>query len=254
MHLSSDPPPRSPDANAAGLIGSAEPAGPSEDFGPESGSGMSASASGRTLTSEALAEGFEGCARLLWCVAAGVLNDRSGIEDVLQEAVVVALTKRASFVPGTRLDQWLARIVKLTAFNHARRFQKSSAMVDVHAIEVVEHAAEPRGGGRPGPRGTLEPDQNAFDDHVSAALHELDDTARVCLLMRTTCDLPYRRIALALDIPEGTAMSHVSRARKTLRSRLIEAGWSKDGRHPGVGGGRTNRADQQGRKERDQDV
>ena len=59
-----------------------------------------------------------------------------------------------------------------------------------------------------------------FDDRVLAALNMLDQTARMCLLFRTLHDMPYRRIAQILDIPEGTAMSHVHRARKTMRGQL----------------------------------
>ena len=55
---------------------------------------------------------------------------------------------------------------------------------------------------------------------VMDALRTLDETARACLLMRVVLDLPYRNIALALNIPEGTAASHVHRARATMRSNL----------------------------------
>ena len=48
----------------------------------------------------------------------------------------------------------------------------------------------------------------------------MEETARACLLLRTLQDMPYREIALALDIAEGTAMSHVHRARMAMRERL----------------------------------
>ncbi|MBT8484154.1 MAG: RNA polymerase sigma factor, partial [Phycisphaerae bacterium] len=74
-------------------------------------------------------------------------------------------------------------------------------------------------------RGTLPPDQRSFDDDVLHALDGLEETARACLLLRTVVDLPYKEIARALDVPEGTAMSHVHRARRVLREKLDE-------RHP----------------------
>ena len=40
--------------------------------------------------------------------------------------------------------------------------------------------------------------------------------------MRTLMDMPYHDISLALNIPEGTAMSHVHRARMNLRSKLAD--------------------------------
>jgi RNA polymerase sigma factor (sigma-70 family) len=59
-----------------------------------------------------------------------------------------------------------------------------------------------------------------FDDRVSAALGSLPEIARQCLLMRTLFGAPYSEIAARFEIPEGTAMSHVHRARRSMRTRL----------------------------------
>jgi RNA polymerase sigma-70 factor (ECF subfamily) len=54
------------------------------------------------------------------------------------------------------------------------------------------------------------------------ALHSLGETARCCLLLRTIEQMPYAQIAQLLEIPEGTAMSHVHRSRMTLRGQLAD--------------------------------
>ena len=51
-------------------------------------------------------------------------------------------------------------------------------------------------------------------------LNGLHETQRTCLLLRTVLDLPYREIGKMLDIPNGTAMSHVHRARQQLVDQL----------------------------------
>ena len=56
---------------------------------------------------------------------------------------------------------------------------------------------------------------------VLQALRQLPDVARTCLLLRVVREMTYAEIAAALDIPAGTAMSHVHRTRKKLR-RLLE--------------------------------
>ncbi len=56
---------------------------------------------------------------------------------------------------------------------------------------------------------------------LSQALGMLDETARACLLMRTVMGMSYQEIAAALDVPEGTAMSHVHRSRQSLRTTLM---------------------------------
>ena len=62
--------------------------------------------------------------------------------------------------------------------------------------------------------------KSEFDDRVLAALGKLGDTERACMLLRSLLDMPYREISRVLDVPEGTAMSHVHRARRALREEL----------------------------------
>jgi len=68
--------------------------------------------------------------------------------------------------------------------------------------------------------GRLPDGQQEFDDEIVQALGELSATARACMLLRTVENLTYRDIARILDIPEGTAMSHVHRTRTLLRRKL----------------------------------
>jgi RNA polymerase sigma-70 factor (ECF subfamily) len=188
------------------------------------------------LTPEAFADAFTACSRLLWCIAAGVLGSRDAVDDVLQEGAIVALQKLDQFDPATSFTAWMGRIVRFVALNHARRLRRQGAgAVDAEVLDLIasdrsradaSSAATPAAGlaadSPADARGALRPDQASFDDALTAALGTLEGTARSCLLLRTLMDLPYREIALALDIPEGTAMSHVHRSRQALRRRLQE--------------------------------
>jgi RNA polymerase sigma-70 factor, ECF subfamily len=131
------------------------------------------------------------------------------------------LSKLSQFDPETNFTAWMGRIVRFIALNHARRkLRTSSASVDPHTLDAVvtkpNQLSEPVLNGR----GELFPGQENFDDRVLSALGALDETARACLLLRTLMEMPYKDISLALDIAEGTAMSHVHRARAALRQRL----------------------------------
>jgi RNA polymerase sigma-70 factor (ECF subfamily) len=175
------------------------------------------------LTPAEFAARFEGARQTLWYIAAAVLSDRTGADDVLQEAAVIALGKLSQFDAQTNFTAWMGRIVRFVALNHARRRIKSTAAVavDPHALESVAVGREHSNSHLVlNGRGELMDGRENFDDHVLAALKTLDDTARACLLLRTLMDMPYRDISQALDIAEGTAMSHVHRARAALRERL----------------------------------
>lgn len=179
-------------------------------------------ASGTPLTPAAFAAQFQGSWRVLWCIAAAVVGDRAQADDVLQEAAMIALGKLPQFDPSTNFAAWMGQIVRFVALNQARkRIRMPASSVDPHSIEVTApsmsltaHASPLTG------QGQLREIDDSFDDRLLSALRGLEDIARACLLMRTLMDMPYRDIALSLNIPEGTAMSHVHRARISLRQRL----------------------------------
>ncbi len=162
---------------------------------------------------------FRESERTLWCIAAAVLGSRERADDTLQDAAVIALSKLDQFDPDTSFTAWMGQIVRFTALNHRRRAntRSTAAAIDTDQANPHEraHEASPVDA-----RGSLEPDQGSFDDRVVAALNELGETARFCLLLRVVRGLSYKEIARALDLPEGTAMSHVHRARAAMRSTL----------------------------------
>ncbi|MCC7290659.1 MAG: RNA polymerase sigma factor [Phycisphaerales bacterium] len=167
---------------------------------------------------------FEESYRTLWLVGAGVLGTRQGVDDVLQEAAVVALGKADQFQTGTSFKAWMSQIVRFVAMNHGRRRRRDGAG---SSSEALDQAAAPDAAAVPAAevitrRGSLMPDQSAFDDEVTRALAELGETARACLLLRTVEGLEYAEISRVLGIPEGTAMSHVHRSRHAMRRRLTE--------------------------------
>ena len=173
------------------------------------------------LSPQEFAQRFQRESRLLWCVAAGIVGRPAGAEDVLQEACVIALEHLADFERGTNFNAWMSRIVRNVALNQMRKTQNRRRReeggdrpleeLSDTAIRREEPVAQD---------GVLLPDQDSFDDRVVAALRNVSDIARSCLLMRVVGELDYAEIAAALDIPRGTAMSHVFRARAVLRTQL----------------------------------
>jgi len=174
------------------------------------------------LTPQGFAELFRASARVLWCIAVGVMNDRSRADDVLQEAAIVALGKLEQFDASTSFQAWAGQIVRYVALNEGRKAQRERGFKKELAETAIPLEAAPS---TPAHRGAGLPGGESFDDEVNTALGELDDIARSCLLMKTTLDMAYADIARILAIPEGTAMSHVHRARKAMRARLIERGY-----------------------------
>lgn len=174
------------------------------------------------LTREEFSSRFQAAAPGLWCIAVAVLGERRDAEDVLQDAAAIGLGKLETFDPSTSFAAWMGEIVRNVARNHARKQdRRRTTPADPAAIDAARPAADPA----PLPvlhhDGRLRDDQAELDDRVIRALATLDETPRICLLLRTLESMPYRDISQLLGIPEGTAMSHVHRSRRALRESLL---------------------------------
>lgn len=168
----------------------------------------------------------------LWLVAVGVVRDRHLAEDVVQDASVLALNKLAGYRRGTHFAAWMSQIVRNLARNAARKHRRERPHPGADAGLDDRSVAPARGGSPVDANGRLRDDQAEFDDAVVAALGELSEAARSCLLLRTIEGLSYEDISDLLDMPAGTAMSHVHRGRARMRQLMQAKHGGKEGVKP----------------------
>lgn len=184
---------------------------------------VQAGSTSRPLGEQEFGVRFEAERRRLWTIAAAILGSPHDADDVVQEASVVAMGKLDQFRPGTSFVAWMGQIVRYVALNQLRKRQRDRSVgIDPDGLDRPG-----RGGGRD--EGSPEPE---FKGAVLEAVGGLEETARTCLLLRIVCEMSYREIATAMEIPEGTAMSHVHRSRMALRERL--SGWEPHGAQKAV--------------------
>lgn len=214
-------------------------------------------ASARPASTEAMrqdfAKRFAAAYRTLWTIAAGIVNDPTVAEDVVQDAALTALGKLDEFRPESNFTAWMAQIVRYVALNASRRGRRQPAALDPLSMDdsMTSPASQHppmavSGEGSAGDaRGTPLVDAHGhlsgsgvgapFDDRVMRALNSVSEIARACLLLRTIEGLNYDEIARALEIPPGTAMSHVHRTRMFLREKLADLDPTRGG-HPAHSG------------------
>jgi RNA polymerase sigma-70 factor (ECF subfamily) len=145
---------------------------------------------------------------------------REDAEDLVQETLLRAYRGLSGFRRGSRFRAWVYRILHNTWINRSRREARAPTAVDPAEISVpdVDHPIPDLDA-----LSDLPALQDAhFDDEVKAAVDALPEVYRVPLVLFALADLSYAEISAVLDIPIGTVMSRLHRARRALRDRLVE--------------------------------
>lgn len=131
--------------------------------------------------------------------------------DLTQETYLRAFRNFGSFRDGTNLRAWMARIMKNAYIDWRRRRRHEPARLDFGeqssepAVEPVEEAAI----------------TDALPDEAARAFRGLDPASRAVLLLCDVQGYSYREIAEILEIPVGTVMSRLHRARAKLRAAIV---------------------------------
>jgi len=143
-------------------------------------------------------------------LARWLMRNDDDADDVVQEASLRALRYFASFDGGDG-RAWFLTIVRNTCWSWHNRMQPSFDAFD----EELHSGLQP----------TIDPEMLAlrFDDGrlIEHALSALPDRFRQLLVRREFEGLSYRELSEALDVPIGTVMSGLSRAREAFRAALI---------------------------------
>ncbi len=140
-------------------------------------------------------------------LARALCADRSSADDLLQETYLRGLRYFRTYQGGD-IRAWLAAIMRNL---HRSGLGTAPPLVD---LSIAEAEADP----------APDPEQAALRRHQDAVLRHhvaaLPDALREALLLREFSELSYKEIAQIQNVPIGTVMSRLARARASLRESL----------------------------------
>jgi RNA polymerase sigma-70 factor (ECF subfamily) len=158
----------------------------------------------------------------LYNVAVWLARNPADAEDLVQETFLKALRGYPTFEPGTNFKAWIFRILRNTYLT------SRSGLAATRTVALEEELNQSDDAG-PGlyPEAAIErqtPELNLMRLSDKAALHAAMEALPAPLLeVILLCDveeMKYREIASVLQIPIGTVMSRIGRARAALRETL----------------------------------
>ena len=148
--------------------------------------------------------------RLLFGIAYWWTGSRTDAEELTQEAFFQAYRSRSSLREIEAVKGWLVGILRHC---YAQMYRKGHSGIEIPLDEVMEKSG-----------GTIDLRSDGADPHdflaLRQALERLDERHRLPLVLFYFQELSYREIAEALELPLGTVMSRLSRARQLLHKSL----------------------------------
>ncbi len=129
-------------------------------------------------------------------------------QDLTQEAFCKAQLNLAQLRQSDRAKPWLFSILR-NAYLHRVRAERQQACVSLEGIGEVPDRV-------PDALPDIDPER------LQQALNELAEGFRTPLILFYFEDFSYRDIAEQMDLPMGTVMSRLARAKTYLRSRLLD--------------------------------
>jgi RNA polymerase sigma-70 factor (ECF subfamily) len=154
-------------------------------------------------------------------LARWLVHDPVEAQDIVQDACLKALRFFASF-SGDSGKPWLLRIVRNTVYSRLRSSRRRVEVACGHAGNgdddgaLFPDIADPD----PGPEAILERAQEVAQLKAAMALLPIDQ--RECLVLRELEELSYGEIARITEVPIGTVMSRLHRARRQLMAVWTE--------------------------------
>jgi RNA polymerase sigma-70 factor (ECF subfamily) len=147
---------------------------------------------------------IEMCVPALRRYARALTRNADRADDLVQDCIERAIRKQALWKPTGPLKAWLFRILLNLYRNELRVARRRGDHVPVDTL-VIEPSVLPS-----------QPGRIALNE-LSRAIATLVEEQREALLLVVLEGLSYSEAAAALDIPMGTLMSRLGRARAALR-------------------------------------
>jgi RNA polymerase sigma factor (sigma-70 family) len=149
-------------------------------------------------------------------LARWLTGDRADAEDVVQEASLRAFRALDGYAGGNT-RAWMLTIVRNTAYTWLAK-NRNTIVTAVDDLELVERNHANHNPSSSGTDENPETDLLAKADaaKLDRAIAALPPIFREVLMLRHIQGLDYREIAAITDVPIGTVMSRLARARQRL--------------------------------------
>lgn len=148
--------------------------------------------------------------RGLYGYAYRLAGSAADAEDLVQQTFLVAQQKLDQIRDASAARSWLFTVLRNNYLkSRQRRVPLGESALEAPLEEVPQHGVD---------------DSPIDEERVRQLVGELPEEFRLVIAMFYFEELSYKEIATELELPAGTVMSRLSRAKQHLRNKLLESG------------------------------
>jgi RNA polymerase sigma-70 factor (ECF subfamily) len=152
--------------------------------------------------------------KAMYNAAFRIVKDSAEAEDIMQESFLNAFTKLHTFKGEVTFGAWLKRIVINNSIYHYRRQQKKNEVrIDDIMYKVEDNDA-------------VATDHGSTErkaQKVMETMKRLKDNYRISLTLHLIEGYDYEEISKIMDISYANCRTTISRAKESLRKKMINA-------------------------------
>lgn len=158
----------------------------------------------------------------LYNYARSISRSTEDAEDLVQETYLRAYRYFDQYTPGTNCKAWLFTILRNLYNTEYKKYKTSPD--EVHYDSPEEIYGQIKNVDTSGMDRNPEDEffENVMPDEIVEAIEDLPEEYRSCILLADVEDFSYKEIAEILDVPIGTVMSRLHRARNILKKKLVD--------------------------------
>lgn len=158
----------------------------------------------------------------LFNYARSISRSKQDAEDLVQETYMRAYRYFDQYTPGTNCKAWLFTILRNLYNTNYKKYKTTPDEVHYESTEEIYNQIKSTETAAIDRNPEEEFFENLLPDEIVEAIEDLPEEYRSCIILADIEDFSYKEIAEILDIPIGTVMSRLHRARNILKNKLVD--------------------------------
>ena len=158
--------------------------------------------------------------QLMYNMALRYCGNSFDAEDILQEAMYISFKSYHQLKDETKCKAWLLTILRRVYLKEIRQSNtRPVAVEDISCLPLMEQQVASDH--------SLKFEREETAATVRHCLSELPENNQTPMLLYFMDDMSYQEIAETLEMPIGTVMSRLSRAKQLLKKKLLQQSMQK---------------------------